>query len=186
MKKILIDVDDVICDPGFLVLINKFLNTDYKIEDFKDYYIESVILDDNNRQEFYKYYLENNPYDCAEIYAGACDIIKKLNDVYDVYICSSCVNPFFIEDSGKLFMYKYNWLLSTFPFLDPHKFIFTSTKNLFKADIQIDDKLSNLDNDIPLKLLFTSYHNKDINDEELKKNNVIRANNWKEIEKLLL
>lgn len=37
-----------------------------------------------------------------------------------------------------------------------------------------------------MKMLFTAYHNKDITDEELKDNEVIRVNGWKEIEKILL
>ena len=36
------------------------------------------------------------------------------------------------------------------------------------------------------KLLFSAYHNKNIPDEELKKDGLIRVNNWKEVEKILL
>lgn len=186
MKKILLDVDLVICDPGFLFLINKFLNTNYTLEDFTDYYIDDILGDDSNKEKFYKFYLQNNPYDYMELYENAYEVIEKLNKKYDIYICSACVNPFFIQDSGKLFMYKYNWLIKTLPFLDPYKFIFTSTKNSFKADIQIDDRLDNLKNDIPERFLFDSYHNKNITKEELDNAGVIRVNNWKEIEQLLL
>lgn len=68
---------------------------------------------------------------------------------------------------------------------------FTSAKHLFKADIQIDDRLSNFDNDIKTKILFPSYHNRNITDEELKEKMILRAgNNWKngwlEIENILL
>ena len=54
-------------------------------------------------------------------------MLKDLNVVYDVYLCSACVNPFIIQDSGRLFMD-----------------IFTNTKNMIEADIQIDDRLNNL------------------------------------------
>ena len=40
--------------------------------------------------------------------------------------------------------------------------------------------------DAEIKLLFTAYHNVNITDEELKAKNLIRVNNWKEIEKILL
>ena len=43
MKKIMIDMDDVICDGGFLSLVNQFLNTNYKKEDIKTYYIQDLI-----------------------------------------------------------------------------------------------------------------------------------------------
>ena len=72
-----------------------------------------------------------------------------------------------------------------FDFLDPEKVIFTNSKNIFKADVQIDDRLPNLKGDVKLKLLFNAYHNKNISDEELKENNVIRVKNWKEIEEIL-
>lgn len=185
-KKILLDVDEVICNTGFLYLINQFLGTNHKIEDFTDYYIDDIIGDDEKKQEFYKYYLEFNSYDYAELLPFACEVIEKLNKVYDIYICSACVNPFFIQDSGKSFMDKYNWLLKTLPFLNPNNFIFTNSKNMVKADVQIEDRLSNMEGDIPLKLLFSSYHNKEISDEELETQNVRRVTGWKEIEKILL
>ena len=37
-----------------------------------------------------------------------------------------------------------------------------------------------------MKLLFTAWHNKDLTDDELKKQNIIRVNNWKEIASILL
>lgn len=185
-EKLLLDIDEVICNPGFLYLINKFLDTNYQIDDFTDYYIDDVIGDDDKKQAFYKYYLQHNAYDYAELLPYAYEVIEKLNIKYDLYICSACVNPFFAKESGKLFMDKYNWLLKTFPFLNPNNFIFTNTKNMFKADIQIDDRLQNLNGDVKLKLLFVSYHNKDISDKELKASGVIRVDGWKEIENILL
>ena len=44
MKKILIDVDDVICDNGFTDMLNSFLGTNYKAEDFTTYYIEEEVI----------------------------------------------------------------------------------------------------------------------------------------------
>ena len=43
MKKIMIDMDDVICDGGFLSLVNQFLGTSYQKEDIKTYYIQDLI-----------------------------------------------------------------------------------------------------------------------------------------------
>lgn len=185
-KKILLDIDEVICNPGFLYLINQFLGKDYKIDDFTDYYIDDIIGDEEKKQEFYKYYLQYNAYDYAELLPGAYEVIEKLNKEYDIYLCSACVNPFFIQDSGKMFMDKYNWILKTFPFLNPNNFIFTNAKNILEADIQIDDRMQNLKGNVKLKLLFTSYHNKELSDIELKELGIIRVNNWKEIESILL
>lgn len=185
-KKILIDVDEVICDSGFLKLMNEFLGTNYKLEDFTEYYIDDVIGDDNKKQEFYNYFVSKDAYADAIVFDNAHNTLKSLNDKYEIYIYSSCVNPFFVDKAGGEFKKKYDFLIRTFPFLNPYNFIFTGTKNMFKADVQIDDRLNNLKGDIGLKLLYTAYHNKNIGDEELKSNNVIRVNNWKEIEKILL
>ena len=43
MKKIMIDMDDVICGGGFLAIINEFLGTSYREEDIKTYYIQDII-----------------------------------------------------------------------------------------------------------------------------------------------
>lgn len=108
-----------------------------------------------------------------------------------IYICSDCINPFDVNASGKNFLNKYEFLIKVLPFISPQKFIFTGAKHLFHADIQIDDRLSNLDNDIETKILFPSYHNKEISNEQLRKSNVIRAGydwkeGWLEIENTLL
>lgn len=186
-KKLLIDVDEVICNSGFLPLVNEFKNTNYKIDDFTDYYLDDYVLSsEKEKQEFYKYYLEKNSYDYATLLPDTYEVLEKLNKTYDIYICSACVMFCMIEQSGKFFMDKYDWLIKTFPFLDQNKIILTNSKNIFKADIQIDDRLSNLEGEIKQKLLFTSYHNKNISDKELNDLNITRVNSWKDIEKILL
>ncbi len=190
MKKILLDVDEVVCFSGFLGAVNDFMGTDYEIDDFTDYYIDEVAIPKDRFGEFNQFVNERNLYDNAHILPGAVETIKKLNEFYDIYICSSCVNDFDINGSGRIFSDKYNFLISTLPFLSPKHFIFTSVKNMFKADIQIDDRLSNFDDEIETKILFPSYHNKDVADEELQLKGVCRAGNdwytaWSEIEKML-
>lgn len=191
MKKILVDVDEVICDTGFLALINKFLGTSYTFDDFSDYYIDDVIGNESKRKEFYKWIQDYNMYDYANVLPGAYEVLKELNEYYDIYVYSACVNPFFVEKSGKQFMDKYNYLQNNFPFIDPNKYIFTNSKNLIKADIQIDDRVDNLMGDVTTKLLFTSYHNKNISDLELDSMNIKRMgtssdNAWESIRDLLL
>ena len=190
-QDILLDVDEVICFSGFLEAVNVFMGTNYEIDDFEDYFIDEVVIPKEKFVEFNKFLNKRNLYENAYILPNAIDVIKKLNDFYNIYICSSCINPFDITGSGKLFKDKYNFLLETLPFIKPEHFIFTSSKHIFKADIQIDDRLSNLDNDVKFKILFPSYHNNDITDEELKQKDVVRAgdnwrNGWAEIEKILL
>ena len=190
-KRLLLDVDEVICSSGFLSAVNDFLGTNYEIDDFSDYYLDREAIPKEQIEKFKDFVNNRNLYENTYIFPRATEVIKKLNEVYDIYICSACVNSLNVEGSGKIFMDKYNFLIKNFSFLNPEHFIFTNTKNLFKADIQIDDRLSNFDNEIETKILFPSYHNKNISDNELKQKGVIRAgydwkNGWNEIEKILL
>ncbi len=90
------------------------------------------------------------------------------------------------EFSSQFVKYKYDWLYKNLPFLNPEKFIFTSSKDIIECDIRIDDRLSNLEGKAETKLLFSSYHNKEYSKEELEKQGVIRVNGWREIENVLL
>lgn len=185
-KKILLDLDDVICEPGYLTLINKFLNTNYTLDDFDTYYLDDIIEDEEEKIKLNHFYLKHNLYDYAKVLPNAYDIMEKLSEKYDIYICSACIPILLKEKSGRCFVDKYNYLINNFPFLEPEKFIFTNSKNIIKADVQIDDRLSNLRNDTKIRLLFTSYHNKNISDEYLKEVGVIRVNNWLEVADILL
>lgn len=190
-KDLLLDVDEVICFSGFLEAVNDFMNTNYVIDDFTDYYIDEVVIPKERFDEFNKFLSNRNLYENAQTLPHAIETIQKLNKVYNIYICSSCINPFDVNGSGKLFADKYNFLINTLPFIKPENFIFTNAKHLFKAAVQIDDRLNNLSEDIETTILFPSYHNKDISDKELREKKVIRAGHdwrdgWIEINKLLL
>ncbi len=190
-KSILLDVDEVICFSGFLQAVNDFMGTNYEIDDFKEYYIDEVAIPKERFNEFNQFLKQRNLYEKPVFLPHAIETIKKLNEKYVIYICSSCVNPFDIEESGRIFKDKYDFLIQNLSFIKPEHFIFTSAKHLFKADIQIDDCLSHLDSSIEIKILFPSYHNKTIENDELEKNGILRAgNDWREgwnfIAKLLL
>lgn len=191
-KDLLLDVDEVICFSGFLEAINEFMGTNYVIDDFKDYYIDEVAVPKERFSEFNNYISERNFYENAQMLPYAVETIKLLNDLYNIYICSSCINPFDIENSGNFFKNKYEFLRRVLPFIKPENIIFTGVKHLFKVDIQIDDRLQNLEkSDIETKILFPSYHNKDITDENLRLAGVVRAGydwriGWLEVADLLI
>lgn len=180
MKKILIDIDEVICDTTFLYYINEFLGTNYKLDDFTTYYLDEVIPEEQ-REDFYNFYLSHDVYEKAELIDGACEGLKELNSNYDVYLYSSCVMFNKERESGKLFGNKYDFVMNKLPFIKPENIIFTNTKNMVVADVQIDDRLKNLMGPVNTKILFTAYHNRDISKEELDKNNVTRIDNWQDL-----
>ena len=43
MEKLIVDMDDVLCEKGFIRMINEFLGTNYEQEDAKSYYINDLI-----------------------------------------------------------------------------------------------------------------------------------------------
>ncbi len=190
-KVLLLDVDEVICFSGFLPVINEFLQTNYQIDDFEDYYLDNVLIPYDRKEEFYQFFRTKNIYQEPELLPHAIETVKKLYQKYDLYILSACINIADYDGSGRIFTDKYNFLRKYFPFIEPERFIFTSSKQLLKADIQIDDCLENLKEERELKILFPSYHNKKITEEELKKYHVIRAGydwreGWDEVAKILL
>lgn len=185
-KTMLVDLDYVICYPGFLKILNDFLGTNYVENDFEEYIIDPVIGSQERINEFYAYYLLQDGYKDAILIDGAKETLQKLSSFYDIHICSACVMFGVERKSAKLFKDKFEYLMKELPFLEPEKIIFTNSKNIFKADVQIDDRLPNLLGECKIKLLFDAYHNRKIDDIELKNKNVTRVKSWKEIEKILL
>ena len=190
-KDILIDIDEVIFFSGYLEGMNEYLGTNYKIDDFNYYYIDKVAVPKDKIKDFNVYLRGKDLYENAEVLPGAKETINKLLDEYNVYICSACINPYDVEGSGMIFKNKYDFIRREFPRIPLENIIFTSSKHMIKADIQIDDKVSNLDSSIETRILFPSYHNKELNEEELSKKGIIRAGldwrtGWKEVEKILI
>ena len=185
MKKILIDMDDVICGGGFLAIVNEFLGTSYKEEDITTYYIQDVIPEER-KEEWKEFFEGKNIYDYTNLMPDAYEVMKKLSEKYELYIVTAYI---FKDDKWKSAEHlknKFNYLMKTFPFIKPENYIFTSSKEIIKGDIRIDDKASNLVGDAEKKLLFTAYHNRNVSDEELEKEGLIRVNGWKDIEKMLM
>lgn len=192
-KDLLLDVDEVIVFSGFVEAVNDFLGTNYVIDDFTEYYIDNAAIPKERLEEFNHFLNNRNLYDYAQLLPDAIETIERLSNYYNIYILSACVNGSNVEGSGRIFVDKYKFLLKKLPFINPKNFIFTGAKHLFKADVKIDDLISNFsrDEDVKLKILFPSYHNKDITDEELLVKGVIRAGydwktGWHEVEKILM
>lgn len=186
-KKLMIDMDDVICDGGFLYLINEFTHKNYIAEDFANYYMQDIIPIER-KEDWREFFAKNNMYEKAELIGNASEIIENLNKVYEVFIVTAYIMKDNVPVSGKLLRDKFDWLQKNLPFISASNYVFANNKDIIDCDVKIDDKLSNLTGNIhtKTKLLFTAYHNAKITDEELNKSQVQRVNNWNEIEKILL
>ena len=143
MKRLLIDMDDVICENGFIRMINEFLGTNYKSEDANSYYVNDLIPKDKF-EEWVKFFEEKNVYDYVNIVKDAPEVIEKLNEFYDIYIITAYIFRDKPEISGNQLKNKFDYLTKNLPFIDPKKFIFLSDKELVDADIRIDDSVDKL------------------------------------------
>ncbi len=185
MKRILVDMDDVICVHGFINIVNDFLGTKYTEDDAKSYYINDLIPKEKMK-EWVEFFKNKNVYDYMELNKDVQEVLKKLNAMYEIYIVTAYI---FRDDptiSGNQLKNKFDFLQKHLPFINPENFIFLSDKSLINADVRIDDNIQKLEGTSELKLLFTAYHNKNLTEEDLEKQNVKRVNDWKEIEKILL
>ena len=183
MKRIMIDMDNVITDGIIKDLIEDFLGEKVNLDVVKDYtYVQTVT--EHRKEEFWEHIKDIDIYGDAPLFDGCYEVLERLNKKYELFIVTSYLWRETIDLSGKNLQYKYYYLKDKLPFLDTKNFIFANNKNIMNFDIKIDDKLENLEG-ADIKLLFTQWHNKDISDEELEKNNIIRVKNWYEVEKAI-
>ena len=186
MKKIMIDLDETICSPSYLKEVNKYLNTNYKYEDIKTYFVEDIIAEDK-KQDFLDYFYQNvNVYDEAMILPDALGVIEKLSHFYEIYIVSAFVDKRRIKESSIMAKYKYEWILKNMPFIDPKKIVLTGSKDIIMCDIKIDDKVSNFKGYGETKLLMDQLHNQKYSFEELTNMNIKRVYDWQQVEAILL
>ncbi len=185
MKTIMVDMDEVLCIGGHLGIVNKFLNTNYKIDDLPGYYTEDLIPKEH-LQEYYHFFETQNVYDYVSIIPDAIEVLKKLSKKYQIFICTAYYSDMYEMDQSRCLVDKYKWLQKNFPFINPYQYVFINDKSLLNCDIKIDDRLSNLKGYGEQKYLFDSYHNQQISNEELKQEGAIRVSGWKELETILL
>lgn len=186
MKTIMIDMDDVITHNYTMKYINEFLNTNLKLEDQDDFYLQNLTGD--RVEEYYKYISKRNLYGDCPLIDDCYRVLERLNKNYKLFIATSFLwnqNSNNNDSSGTNLSNKYYYLKEKLPFIKPEQYIFITDKTLLDLDIKIDDKISNLDN-CKTKILFKNWHNKNISSEELKEKNIILVKSWKEIEKILL
>lgn len=181
-KTIMVDMDGVITEHGFPKLCEEFLNRKIDFEGEHIIFRQEVIK--GQEDEFRKKYAKANLYSNSKLKDNCYEVLKKLNENYDVYIVTQYVWSNEIISPSENLKNKFEFLRQELDFLDPNRFIFTTNKNIMNFDIKIDDNLRNLEN-CKTNLLFSSYRNIDLTKDELNKHNVIRVNDWKEIEKIV-
>ncbi len=109
----------------------------------------------------------------APVIAGSQEVIKLLNEHYEVFIVSAAM------EFPQSLIEKYEWLQEHFPFISWQQVTFCGSKRITHGDYMIDDHLKNLDHFNGEKLLFTAPHNINIT-------KYTRVNNWQEVAGILL
>lgn len=187
MKKVLIvDIDNVLVDNCILIMLNKFLGTSYREEDFEDFRLENMLGTPEKISEFYDFALDGDMYQYISVLDGVLEILPKLNEKYDLFLCTDILLPEHEWLANKEFDSKFKMLKEKFSFLNPEQFIFMKRKQLLHADFMIDDNPTNFGKHIKNKLLFSAYHNNNLTKNDLKKLGLRRVNSWLEIAEVLL
>ena len=184
MKKLIVDMDDVLCEKGFIKMVNEFLGTNYKQKDANSYFINDLIPE-NKVKEWVEFFKERNVYDYVDLTKDVQEVMEKLNKKYELYIVTAFVFRDAPELSGEHLKNKFNYLYKNFPFIKPRQYIFINNKDLIEANIRIDDSVIKLAGKADIKLLFSTYHNLEITEEELENKGIKRVNSWKEIGEIL-
>ena len=174
MKRIAIDIDDVLADTSIKIVdqINQRLN--------KSYSHDELVQSDALKLAFYEDYQANNQFLWEpgffldiEVKQDAIEVVKQLQEKYEVFIVSAATE--FPESMKE----KLIWLEQHFPFIGWKHTVFCGHKYMIQADYLIDDHEKNLASFTGKPILYSALHNLHIHDYE-------RVNTWKEVGHLFL
>ena len=173
MKRLIIDMDDVLADAT-----GQFINF-YEREFGIRISLESLNHKDekkrfpNHHEVVLQYPFKKTFFRTMAVKENSQEVVKKLNKAYELYVVSSAMEfPNSLTE-------KLEWLSEHFNFLNWKQFVFCGNKSVVHGDYMIDDLPHNLEPFKGQQLLFTAPHNLQFND-------FTRVNNWSEVEELLL
>jgi 5'(3')-deoxyribonucleotidase len=173
MKRLIVDMDDVIADAtgqflkyyerDFGVRIERSaLNGKAEGEGFPDNH--SVLRQYPHRENFFR---------TLDPHLHSQRVMESLNRKYELFIVSAAM------EFPQSLTEKLAWLGEHFPFLTWKQFVFCGSKAVVYGDYMIDDLPRNLEKFNGEKLIFTAPHNTHVNGYK-------RVNDWLEVESLLL
>lgn len=171
MKTIAIDMDGVMADVYAQLFKNHHADfgTSLTLEEVTGKE-ESIAFPNCRKHVFSEGFFRHAP-----VIADSQEVVKKLNNRYQVYIVSAAM------EFPQSLVEKQAWLNEHFPFIQWQQMVFCGSKKIIKCDIMIDDHFRNLDDCDGRTFLYSQPHNKlaDCGRHH-------RVESWKEIEKLLL
>jgi len=174
MKRIIIDMDEVIADPmGAMIEWYKKefgLEVDYTkmpggswINGFPEQH-RQIIRQRLHSEGFFRH---------LPVMDNSAAVLKEMNNRYEIFIVSAAMEfPNSLKD-------KLEWLLENFPFFTWKQLVLCGDKKLMAGDFMIDDHARNLVHFTGKPYLYTSAHNLHVTGYE-------RLNNWEEAAKIFL
>jgi 5'-nucleotidase len=170
MKRVLVDMDEVIADTtagmvewykkayGGDIDYNKMLEGKSLIKGFPEEHQTDV------RQQLYT----NGFFRHLPVIKDSIEVLEQMNRRYEVYIVSAATEfPNSLTD-------KHNWLMEHFPFFTWKQLVLCGVKSMIIADFMIDDHARHLELFTGEPYIFTAPHN-------LEEQRFRRVNNWQEV-----
>lgn len=168
MKRLIIDMDDVIADAT-----GQFIN--YYEKEFGIRVLRESLNHQDEGHGFPGHHDEIQQFPFREQFfrtmtpnAGSPEVLLELNKKYDLFIVSAAME--FPQSLGE----KLAWLNAHFPFLNWKQIVFCGSKTVVHGHYMIDDLSYNLEGFNGEKFIFTAPHNLHVNQYQ-------RLNNWKEV-----
>lgn len=173
MKRLIVDMDDVIADAT-----GQFI--DYYEKEF-GVRIERSVLNGKNEGEGFpdnhnrisQYPFMENFFRTMKVNENSQAVLEQLNKKYELFIVSAAME--FPQSLPE----KLAWLKEHFPFLGWRQIVFCGSKTIVHGHYMIDDLPYNLEKFNGEKFIFSAPHN-------LQFNHFQRLNNWREVEERFL
>ena len=171
MVKIGIDYDSTLFNTidVWIDLYNKKYNDKLTINDFKFWDIHKSLPKEKSNK-FYSILDNNELWENIKPLNNAVEVVKDLNEEYEVYIITATHHNH-IKIKSEI-------LLKYFPFIEYKQIISCYYKQIINVDIMIDDNLENLIGGKYRKILIDYPWNRDVDDYD---RGIERFKNWKEI-----
>jgi 5'-nucleotidase len=173
MKRLIIDMDDVLADTGAKIL--QIFNDTNNLNVTKEYFEDKDFYATIKSDQYVSYrdrLFEPGFFRDLEVFPDAKEVVKELYEKYEIYIVSAAMEfPTSLYD-------KYEWMAEHFPYISWRNIVFCGDKSIVHGEIMIDDHARNFANFEGEKLLFHSMHNTQVQGYK-------RVKNWKEIYEIL-
>ena len=175
MKRVLVDMDEVIADTtaGMLQWYKQTFGGDI---DYQKMLAGGSLVKgfpEENQAAVRQQLFEPGFFRYLPVMEDSVEVLKQMNKYYEIYIVSAATEfPNSLTD-------KFHWLADNYPFFTWQQLVLCGDKKMIQADFMIDDHTRHLQHFKGKAYIFTAPHN-------LNETTYDRLNNWKEVGKKFL